>query len=247
MLRTKVESVSDWVDITLDEVMSPEAKQKAIADFARQQLAQTLEANKQVLGRDTPYEQFVNGQKGAALESATPDRGTIVFEFELFFEVLSWVFNALVDRSPKRSGAYIAGHRLFADGVEVPLSGDIPPAEEYSFTNAVPYARRLEIGKTQSGRDFLISVPNRIYERTAADARARFGNIAKIGFAFRAIIGGAQVNQAKAASYGQPWWLGGAAARAASGVLESGIAKRHGRTAHNRSGVRFPTIVIRPN
>ena len=51
-----------------------------------------------------------------------------------------------------------------------------PLASEYVFLNTVPYARKIEIGKTESGRDFVIQVPNRIYERTANDAQARFGN-----------------------------------------------------------------------
>jgi hypothetical protein len=57
------------------------------------------------------------------------------------------------------------------------------------FINLVPYARRLEIGKTKDGRDFLISVPNRIYERTYKEAKSRFGNIAKITFTYESAVG----------------------------------------------------------
>ncbi len=63
-------------------------------------------------------------------------------------------------------------------------------AQGYIFLNPVVYARKLEIGKTESGRDFLVSVPNRIYERTANDARSKFGNIAKIRFSYSSAIGG---------------------------------------------------------
>jgi hypothetical protein len=190
-LRTKIEPIDDWIQITVDEMLSPEARQEAVAGFAREQLEETLEGNRLVLGRPTPYQQFVDGRQGAPLNSVNPDRGTIIFEFELFVEVLNWIYNTLVARSPKYTGAYKAGHRLFADGREVPVDGDIPKAEEYSFSNLVPYSRRLEIGKTQSGRDFLVSVPNRIYDRVSFDAARRFSNIAKIGFTYRGYVGGA--------------------------------------------------------
>ena len=75
---------------------------------------------------------------------------------------------------------FIAGCLLLADGQVVPEGKEAPVAEVYTFVNVVPYARRIEVGKTESGRDFVIQVPNRIAERTAKDAAARFGNIARI-------------------------------------------------------------------
>jgi len=43
---------------------------------------------------------------------------------------------------------------------------------------------------TKSGRDFVIQVENRIYERTARDAQAKFGNVAKIRFTYQSTVGG---------------------------------------------------------
>ncbi len=83
---------------------------------------------------------------------------------------------------------------LFADGVEVDASSVVQQAEEYVFLNPLPYSRKLEIGKTKSGRDFLVSVPNRIYERTADDAKRRFSNIARIKFSYRSPIIGYQAS-----------------------------------------------------
>lgn len=244
-MRVKIEPIDSWIAVTVDELLAPEARSKAVADFARSTLAETQAKNREAVGREPPYDQFVDGRADARLETVNPDHGRIVFEFELMNDVLSWIMSTLVERSPRRSGGYIAGHRLFADGTEIASDGGVPPAEEYSFTNTVPYSRRLEIGRTKSGRDFLVSVPNRIYERTAADAKARFGNVAKIGFTFRGIVGGYAINQQHAGSSGQPWWLGGGAARAASGVLESTMARKFGKTAHNKSGMRYPTITVR--
>lgn len=191
-VKVKVEPLDQWVSITVDELMSPKARSKAIADFARVRLVEALDANKNATGGDTPYDQFVDGRAGAALETVNPDRGRIVFEFELINEVLMWIMATLIERSPRRSGRYRDSHVFFADGSQAAIAAP-PAAEEYSFANLQPYSRKLEIAKTKSGRDFLVSVPNRIYERTAKDARARFGNVAKIGFTYRGYAGGGVV------------------------------------------------------
>lgn len=159
-------------------------------------------------------------------------------------EVLAWIAKELLDRSPVVSGAYRDAHTLYADqsvvmaASEVSDDADVPDAEEYSFTNTTPYARKIEIGKTKAGRDFVIQVPNRIYERVAQDAQARFRGAAEISFEMRAVLGGDQINQARAARLRRP-------SRAASGVTESRAGRRYGATAHNSPDVRYPTIIVR--
>lgn len=193
-IRTKIEPIEDWVKLTVDETLSPAARSEAIADFARERIADAEQANKTVLGRVPRVEVFVDGRFGAALDTVKPDHGVIVAEFDLVTDVMRWIGDTLRDRSPVVSGAYRDAHTLFADGREVPLGAVIPYAEEYVFLNPLPYARKIEIGKTKSGRNFVVQVPNRIYERTAKDAKSRFGNIAKIRFSYRAPIGGRILN-----------------------------------------------------
>lgn len=214
--QTRIEPIDDWIELTVNETLSPDARSMAVARFARDRIDEAEQANQRILGRIPPSKTFVDGREGAALEEVNPDRGTIAVEFELFDDVLRFIGEELVKRSPVTSGAYRDGHTLFADGNEVEPGGRIPAAQEYSFTNMVPYARKIEIGTTRAGRSFVIQVEPRIYERTARDARAKFGNVAKIEFTFRGIVGGHQI---AAGSRG---------------------------TAHNRSDVRYPTIVVTP-
>lgn len=215
-VRVRYTPVERIIRAKIDARLSPQERSKAVARFARVKLDEAQEVNRRVLGRVPEHEQIVNGRRGASLESAHPDRGTIIFRFDLVSDVIAWIMQALVDRSPVGpaggAGTYREAHRLFADGREVDLGGEVPPAEEYSFTNYLSYSRRLEIGKTKAGRDFLVSVPNRIYERTAKDARARFGNLAKVGFTYRGVVGGGYV----------------------------------GGRAGNKSKMRFPTITVQP-
>lgn len=168
----------------LADLSLPEQKQAA-AQFARDGLEEAKQTNQSIFGRVPPYTTTVDGRPNAPLESVNPNGGEIVFDFDLVTNVLQWIGQTLVDRSPVLSGAYRHAHELFADGRQVDLNA-IPPARQYAWVNAVPYARKIEIGKTEAGRAFEIQVPNRIYERTAQDAKARFGNIADIEFGYQA-------------------------------------------------------------
>lgn len=187
-VHTKIEPLDDWVRITVSGLLSPEARSLAVADFARGRIAEADQANRQVLGRVAPHKLFVDGREGAALEQVNPDHGTIAAEFDIITDLFLWIGKTLRDRSPVQSGRYRDSHTLFADGREVPIGATVPPADEYVFLNPVPYARKIEIGKTKSGRAFVLQVKNRIYERTANDAKRRFSKLAKIRFGYRAPI-----------------------------------------------------------
>jgi hypothetical protein len=169
--------------------LDPATQKKAAAAFARAGIAEATAKNRQILGREPPLTITVDGHKGAPLESVNPNGGTIIAEWELVEGLLQWIAAELVARSPVVSGAYKRGHTLFADGTEVPVGSRIPPADEYVFINLVPYARRIEVGKTKAGRDFVIQVPNKIYERVQKDARARFGNQASITLSYASAVG----------------------------------------------------------
>lgn len=247
-VKVKIEPISREIDLLLDASLSPAARSQAVAAFARSELSGTLAANRKVLGSETPYQQFVDGRRGAALETVNPDRGVIVFEFELIQDVVRWVRDELIRRSPVGppggAGSYRESHRLFADGIEIDPYGPLPPATEYSFTNPVPYSREIEVGKTKSGRQFTLNVANyRPYDRVSFDAAKRFSNIAKIAYTFRGIVDGRQVNQRQAAAtVKQRTVVRGANGRFAAGTRTTAISGGE----HNRKKLRFPTIIIWP-
>ncbi len=185
-VRTRIDSIAADINLIVSDLLSPEAQSRAVAEFARGAIAEADETNRSVLGRVPPRTVTVDGNRGAALETVKPVGGSIITEWELIGDVMIWIGQTLRDRSPVASGRYRDSHTLFADGREVPLGTVVPQFEEAVFLNPLPYARKIEIGKTRSGRDFVVSVPNRIYERTAKDAKARFGNMASIRMDYRA-------------------------------------------------------------
>lgn len=163
------------VDAIVARDLSPEAQKSAAANFARERLAEAVRVNRQATGREPTYEQVVDGRTGATLESVNLP-GRIIFRFDGGLErVFEWIGETLVRHSLVVSGEYSRSHRFFAGGREIDPGGEVPPADEFVFLSAAPYARRLEKHHEPTG----------IYEGVAAMARQRFGDIANVRFTFR--------------------------------------------------------------
>lgn len=187
-VRTRVEPIARDVELVLAETLSPEARSQALAAFARDQLAEAQAGNEATLGRRPGHETFVDGRRGAPVESVRPD-GTIVFAFDVVQDLLAWIGEQLVLYSPVRSGRYAASHVFFADGVQMEPGAATPAAEEYAFVNVLPYARKIERGLSPQA-------PDGVYEGVALYARRRFGNVARIAFTYRQPLSGAVVDWA---------------------------------------------------
>jgi hypothetical protein len=241
MKPQSLKAMEQSLKVILDEATGPAAT-KLLADTWRGAHNEVMNAGKRRSRVDPAFTVAADNDQRKPPEQA---RSLIVSNYDYRREVANATIDALEKASPRKSGAYVRAHTIFVNGK--PVGKVCPPialTDDLSISNPVPYARRLEVGKTKSGRDFVIQVPSRIYERTMKEIRAQYRDVAKISFTYRALLGGGQVNQVRAASKGQKWWLGGGEARAASGVFESMIGKKFGKTAHNQSSVRFPTILI---
>lgn len=187
-LSVRVEPINRDIELLLDETFSPKAQSAAFAEFAGEQIDEAKETDRSILGRVPQYTVSVDGRIGASLDQVKPD-GVIVAEFELFNDVLAWIADQLVTHSPvggggdKHPGLYQKSHVLFADGAEVEVGGVIPAASSYVFLNATPYARKIEKGSSSQA-------PDGVYQAVAILAARRFGNVAKIEFAYRALMSG---------------------------------------------------------
>jgi hypothetical protein len=191
-LDIKIKPVSQSFRVLVDELLSPKAQSAKIADFARRQIRAADEINRRALGVVPPKKVTVNGREDELLTNIPLPKGVIIAEYRVIDDVLVWIMKTLRDRSPVVSGDYRKGHKMFADVIEANPAKP-PLASRYSFFNVVPYTRKIEFGKTKSGRDFVIKVENLIYKRTGDDARAKFGNVAKISNGFAASVGGERV------------------------------------------------------
>lgn len=184
-LRTRVQPIDRDVELLFAEVLSPKARSEMLAGVAADMIDEAKEQNRKVLGQVPPHTITVDGREGAPLKSVKPD-GIIRAEFELINEALGWINTQLQMHSPVLKGDYVSSHELFADGVEVENPNDAPPASEWVFLNTRPYARKIERGQSSQA-------PDGVYQAVATLARRRFGNVAKITFAYRTAVGGGLV------------------------------------------------------
>ncbi len=195
-VRTRIQPLSQSLSILVRDSLSPAARSKVAADFAREKLREAQAQNARVLGREPEFQQFVDGSAGKALDLVNPDRGRIVFEFDIAQDIVPVILAELERVSPELSGDYRKSHLVFADGRQVLAGESVPAAEEYVFLNPVAYARKIELGAMK------MRVPgtDRVYQQAQRAAASRFGNIARIRFTYRSPIGTAQSGKAGRAS-----------------------------------------------
>jgi hypothetical protein len=186
-LAVRVQPLQRDLQLLLDDLVSPQKRSQALAQFARVEIQRAKVINTQALGREPPATIHVDGAKNAPLDSVRPG-GIIVCDFQLVNEVLAWIDIQLILHSPFKTGRYTKSHALFADGAALSLesiaavSGNFPIADEYVFINTVPYARKIERGSSTQA-------PEGVYQVVATLAQRRFGNLARITFSYRTAMG----------------------------------------------------------
>jgi hypothetical protein len=184
-LSTRVEPINRDVQVIVNSLLSPAARSKLFADFAEDIIEDTRQQNRRALGGDPKFTVTVDGRLGAPLVSVRPN-GVIFVEFQLVIDVLRYIQDQLERHSPVKSGRYRRSHLLFADGTQVVIGAaaqQIVEADEYVFINSQPYARKLELGASTQA-------PDGVYQAVATMAQARFGNVARIRFTYRALAAG---------------------------------------------------------
>ncbi|MGE4043584.1 MAG: hypothetical protein AB7F35_01930 [Acetobacteraceae bacterium] len=129
------------------------------------------------------YRQIVDGKEGTPLTAVNPD-GVIVFAWQYLAEIVRDTHEALVRRSPRGSGAYIAGLIILVDGQEAGIEAIDADTRAVHIVASVPYARRLEVGKRKAGGSFVLQVRSHIVEETAIVARRLAGNLASFAFTY---------------------------------------------------------------
>ncbi len=141
--------------------LEPEAINKALAAFARQELAKAISA-----GASPEYEKYVNGRQGAAEETVKAP-GPIIYEFVNWPLVIAAALAELQKRSPRKSGRYASSFIVLANQVPVADYRGIPAEAEVVITNFQPYVRRIEVGKNGSSG-------KRMFDLTKVALNSRF-------------------------------------------------------------------------
>lgn len=185
MLQTRIDPLERDIAVLIADTLSPAAQSRALADYARETIADIDRRNAQTLGRQARHRTYVDGREGAPLDSVKPS-GRIIAEWDVIDHVLTFIMDELRRRSPVRSGRWRSSHILMADGVEITLGSAPPRAAEFVFVNPEPYSRKIELGRMR------LSVETPIYEAVEQLARRRFGAAAKTRYTWTAVHGGSR-------------------------------------------------------
>ncbi len=139
--------------------------------------------------RPHSFTRYVDGREGAPEDSVRAD-GVITYIYPRLEHVARYAMEVLFDLSPVLSGAYRQGHTLMLNGKPAADLSGWRPGDEIAITNMLPYARKIELGRMK------MRVPGsaKVYRQAVRKVKARFGSTAKIGFAFRGIVGGQQIS-----------------------------------------------------
>lgn len=185
MISAKLQPLGRELELAVTADLAPEERSKLIAQVARDDIAEIHQTNDAAVGTEVAYRTFVDGSASNRFETVNPDSGTIAAAWDLGTDVVQIVGDMLREHSPvggagdPHPGLYRDSHILFADGVQVKGPDPSLNASEWVYISGVPYARKIEARQADG-----------LYESVAALARQRFGNTAKITFAFRSLAEG---------------------------------------------------------
>ena len=158
--------------------LSNKAASREIAVMAREELKVAKQENEQTLGWLPTFLTIVDGVLGASEDNVRPD-GEIDYLFDVTAtgELFEWILDQLMAHSPVKTGRYEHSHLFLADGALADPASP-PKASEYEFISSLPYARKIERGESNQASEG-------VYQVVAALAAYRFGDSARIEFAFR--------------------------------------------------------------
>lgn len=173
-----------WPAIAVDEA------RKLLVATARAGHARIMAEQTGRAGFVPDFDAYANTPGNTNLDSVKLP-GPIVYRYRYVREVLTVALDELRKASPVVSGLYRDSHTLFINGIAVTGSPpNLKAGDDIMIANPVAYARRLEVGLTESGRSFVIQVEPHIYERVAKRILIpRYRNVAKISFAYANIPG----------------------------------------------------------
>jgi hypothetical protein len=146
------------------EGLSLPAINKALAAFAKQELAEALAG-----GASPIYETFVNGRRGAP-EASVQAPGPILYVFSNWPLIIDTAIAELKKRAPRRSGRYMNSFIVLADQQITTDYAQILPNAEVIVTNRQPYVRKIETGANRSTGERMFALTRNALNRRFKDA-----------------------------------------------------------------------------
>lgn len=237
MTPAQVKQLETELAVVVKEAVGPGAS-KVLADAWRAEHAKVLASGRARKGVPPDFLVAVDSQRGKPVEQA---QALIVSLYDYRREAALFALDALARNSPRQSGQYVQGHTIFVN--RAATGKTCPPLREGDdiyIANTVPYARRIEIGRTKAGRSFVAQVPPRVYERTVKEIRARYGSVVKLAFGYVDLPGAWTIKGGLSPSYQT-----GGSRRTSNQFAAKGSLKSRKRNQRVGEPIRYPAIFIR--
>jgi hypothetical protein len=184
--RRALADFANTLTVATRDLSGPESR-KLLHQTARAERERVLGEQRQRSGIAPTDIVAADGRRGAPIEQA---ERLVVIEYGYLREVVQEVLKVLVMQSPKRTGAFARAFAVLVNGAEIhSLDQIVHDTREAVIVNTMPYARRLEVGKSRDGTPFVVQVRPRFIEATALAMRSRFGNVAQLWFNYFDIDG----------------------------------------------------------
>jgi hypothetical protein len=179
--------IANQIRLAVSRDLAPAAVSARLAAFAKADVAARIRAEQ----FPATYRRFVDGREGAAEETVRAD-GVIAYRGNILPSVIAYGLGVAQGRSPVESGEYRHSWLILVDGAiwKSTTYTNVPQGATVTITNFAPYSRRLEIGKTKSGRAFVMQVPPRIVEAVAQMLKRKFADMVTVDYAYIEIPGG---------------------------------------------------------
>jgi hypothetical protein len=189
MDRRQLAAMTQTLQVTVPAKNAAAAK-ALLAQTAQQEKARVIAQQTARGGIAPTLSQIVDQVRGAPLSAVRPD-GTILLEWGYVREVALVAIAALRQAGPRVTGEWANSLVVLADDAQVAPEA-IPHAARWVHVGAtVPYARRLEIGRTRRGDPFVLDDDDyRLIERTAMRMKSRYARVAAIKFTYLQLQGG---------------------------------------------------------
>jgi hypothetical protein len=158
---------AEWQSF-IDGSLSVAAQVSQFVGYVVEQENIAKQINERILGRFVDVKTFVDGTLDK-VENIRSLASIVTVQFQIAENVLAFVAKELEKQSPYKSGNYVRGNVLFADGILIDDISKAPSASEFMFVNIVPYALKIESGESPMA-------PNGVYEVVAQIAKNQFPN-----------------------------------------------------------------------
>ena len=169
--RSQYRNFTRELEVGTRGLTGPDASQR-LAGMARTHIAKVEQQQSARSGGVVPdHTTTVDGRPGAAPEQVRPD-GVILIAWHYLTEAVIRTVTYLEENGPERKGGWKASIATFVDDAAVPRTARLPPgATEAVVVVRADYARRLEVGKRDSGGPFVLQVPMHFVEQAAVVLR----------------------------------------------------------------------------